>query len=263
MGATTSDLMEKHGKEEYVVLHNLVMVRDEDDAATDPKDYTYAPKNRGDRVTLDGLAAKRLLAEGAIAKAGEDSSNFAEAGMRDPSVLAAPPSATQLSPESERVMAVKAAVGERFGDPGALYKLDTHQLKHVAIAFGIPFKADATKEDLAQAILGQADASDANAAHEEAVTAREAARIQSDLHPDDQIEGREASFADQENSGGSGESSDSGDDGSSSGVKASKSAQKFAAEHDIPLTDVQGTGRNGEITQADVVKYHADHSTGD
>lgn len=263
MGLSAEKMREEHGSGEYVVLHNLVMVRDQDDSATDPKDFTFSPASRGDRVTLDGHQAKRLLAEGAIAKPDADSAQFAEAGMRDPSILAVPPSATQLAPESERVMATKAALGDRFGDPNALYKLDAHQLKHVAIAFGIPFKANATKEDLAKAILGT-DAGDAMADHADAVEARGSARQQSDLHPDQQVKGREASFKGPEggssrsSSGGSSDADENGGD-----AEATDSARQFADEHGIDLAEVQGSGAGGRITQADVVKYHADQSSGD
>lgn len=260
MGKATAELMKEKGSGEYVVLHNLVMVRDQDDTATDPKDYTFSPASRGQRVTLDGAAAKRLLAEGAIADPDDDSATFAEAGMRDPSILAAPPSATQLSPESERVMAVKAAVGERFGDPGALYKLDTHQLKHVAIAFGIPFKADATKDDLAKAILG-VDAKDALADHEAAVAARASARQQSDLHPDDQVEARQESFKASKGGRGRAGSRGGGSSSQSGEVDATEGARTFAERSGIDLSQVTGSGKDGQITQPDVVKYQAEHAT--
>lgn len=261
MGLTAEKMRDEHGSDEYVVLHNLVMVRDVDDSATDPKDFTFSAASRGDRVTLDGMQAKRLLAEGAVAKPDEDSAQFAEAGMRDPSILGVPPSATQLSPESERTMATKAVVGDRFGDPGALYKLDVHQLKHVALAFGIPFKADATKDDLAKAILG-GDSSDAIAAHDAAVEARASARQQSDVHPDGQIEGREASFQGAKGGRSRSSSSSSESSGENGGdAEATDSARDFAAEHGIDLADVQGSGSGGRITQADVVAYQADRES--
>jgi pyruvate/2-oxoglutarate dehydrogenase complex dihydrolipoamide acyltransferase (E2) component len=249
VGKSQAEIAEA-GTGEYVVVHNLVMVRDPDDTATDPKDYTYAPAHRGDRVTLDSAAAERLLDLGAIADPDDDAAKFAEAGMRDPATLAPPPSATNISPESDRVGAIKTVVQDSWGDPSALGKLDLDQLKQVAIAFGVPFKADDDKDALAERILG---AGGTVGDHDAAVAARDAAVQQSDLRPDDQIEGREASFADQ------GEFEvDSPDDGGGS-AEATASAREFADEHGIDLSDVEGTGSGGKITQADVVKYHAEN----
>lgn len=42
-------------------------------------------------------------------------------------------------------------------------------------------------------------------------------------------------------------------------VDATAGAEELAAEHDVALTDIEGTGQGGKVTKADVEKYVSEH----
>lgn len=234
------------GAVEVVVLHGVVSYRDPEDVATDPREYSYRQAFRGDTIKVSKDEAERFFALGSATKPGSDEAGYAEAGMRDPSVLAAPPSAASVAPESSQVGAIKAVVQDRVGDPAALMKLDEHQLKQVAVAFGIPVKDGMTHAELASAIVGSPSEATAGAT------------VQADLPPDKaQVKDSEKGGSKSGSSKGGGSSKSSG----SSETKATDSAQKLADENGVDLADVEGTGADGQITQPDVAKYLADHQS--
>ena len=238
MGKTAEELR-KGGTVEVVVLHGVAHYRDPEDVATDPREYSYRQAFRGDRIEVDKATAERWFELGTAAKPDTDDAGYAEAGMRDPSILAAPPSAAPIAPESSQVGAIKAVVQDRVGDPAALMKLDEHQLKQVAVAFGVPVKDGMTHAELAQALVG----STAEIGEGRGTTQ------QSDLPPEDaQVKQRSS-----RSRGGSSKSS--GDD---EGPKATESAEKLAAENDVDLAEVKVTGADGQITQPVVAKFLAE-----
>jgi pyruvate/2-oxoglutarate dehydrogenase complex dihydrolipoamide acyltransferase (E2) component len=238
MGKSAEALAKEHGTVKVVVLHNAISYRDPDDVATNPADYVYRTAYRGETIEVDKSAAERLFSLGSVAEEDTTEAGFAKAGMRDPSVLASPPSATAMtSPESEQVQALKAVLGDRVGDPASLYKLDDHQLKQVAVAFGVSFKENDSKDDLIAKLTDPEMASAARASAEQAESARGTAQLQADLSPDEQLAAR----------------SGSGD------VQATDAAKKLASEKGVDLSQVKGTGKDGQIGQPDVVKYLADH----
>lgn len=239
----TSEKARKDGTVEVVVLHGVVAYRDPDDSATDPREYSYRQAFRGQRIEVTKAEAERFFSLGSATKPDSEDADFAEAGMRDPSVLAAPPSAAMVAPESSQVGAIKAVVQDRVGDPAALMKLDEHQLKQVAVAFGIPVKEGMSHAELAQAIVGSTPDDSARGITQ-----------QSDLPPDQAQVSEKDRRAATRSSGGSSRSSGSHDDG----PKATESAQKLAAENDVDLSEVEGTGADGQVTQPDVAKYIAD-----
>lgn len=255
MGKTAESIAKQHGTVDVVVLHNAVSYRDPEDVTTDPREYTYRTAFRGENITVDKVAAERLFAEGSIAEPESDEAGFAEAGMRDPSVLAAPPSAAAIAPESQQVGAMKVVLGDRVGDPAALMKLDERQLKQVAVAFGVLVKDGMTHAELANAIVG-----DLSEVGEGAGTMQ-----QSDLPPDQAQVSRRGGSTRSSSGGSKGGSSKGGsasgsasDDGE---TKATESAQTLAAENNVDLADVKGTGADGQVTQPDVAKYLADRAT--
>lgn len=251
MGKTAESIAEQHGTVDVVVLHNAVSYRDPEDVTTDPREYTYRTAFRGERVTLDKVAAARLFAEGSIAEPESDEAGFAEAGMRDPSVLAAPPSAAAIAPESQQVGAMKVVVGDRVGDPAALMKLDERQLKQVAVAFGVPVKEGMTHAELANAIVG-----DLSEVGEGAGTMQ-----QSDLPPELAQVSRRGGSTRSSSGGSKGGASKGGSTSGDGGTEATEAAQKLAAENDVDLAEVKGTGEGGKIGQPDVAKYLADRAT--
>lgn len=274
MGKSAEALVKEHGSKEMVALFDAVMYRDPDDVETDPKNFRYQRATYGQRFTTDGARAKELEELGAATTdVRGERARFAMAGVRQPETLAPPPTATAMFSTSEQVRALQSAT-KPSGNPDDLARLDTDELRRLAVAFGVPISEKDTKASLVEKISSTAASSpdeleDARSRRDAALqraAAAEASRTtagdatSAPAFPDEALfdrsgvgSGDEPKATKTKTEKEPKASAETTDD-----LNATDGARALAGERNIDLHAVTGSGDGGRIIKPDVEKYLSD-----
>lgn len=141
---------------EVVVLKDLTY-RPHTDRALDPAMHRYLPAERGNRIKVrSGDELDRLVQLGAVTTdvEGRDA-QLAGAGVADRGQVGA----ATIPSEAQQVRAIQSAHGFSGlaagpqSQPWELAKLDTTTLQQVALAFGVPYSKDDSRESLVEKLV--------------------------------------------------------------------------------------------------------------